>query len=106
MTTRVRRTVRLEARGVEVDDEAMRTTLSRDTPDCPQAPAARRSTHARALHRACLILGGLPRFAVHTGLTEAQLRAWMEGAGEPPEWLFLVAVEVILLDLDTPARGH
>jgi hypothetical protein len=88
------------------DDGWMRTTLSPGAADCPQAPGSRQSTYARALHRACLILGGLPRFAAHTGLTQEQLRLWMEGTGEPPEWLFLVAVEIILLDLDTSARGH
>jgi hypothetical protein len=106
MTTRIRRDSRLEPLDVAVDDGLMRTTLSGATPDCPQAPASRQSTHARALHRACLILGGLPRFAAHTGLAEEQLRGWMEGAGEPPEWLFLVAVEIILLDLETPSHGH
>jgi hypothetical protein len=82
----------------------MRTSVSAGAPDCPHAPATRESTYVRALHRACVILGGLPRFAAQTGVAEDELRRWMEAAAEPPEWLFLVAVEVILLDLE--ARGQ
>jgi hypothetical protein len=84
----------------------MRTSTSSEAGDCPQAPGSRCSTVARALHRACVIVGGLARFAAHSGLTEEELGRWMGGNGEPPEWLFLMAVEIILLDLDAPARGH
>jgi hypothetical protein len=84
----------------------MRMSTTSEAGDCPQAPGSRHSTYARALHRACMIVGGLPRFAAQSGLGEAELCRWMAGEGEPPEWLFLMAVEIILLDLDAPARGH
>ena len=81
---------------------AMRAWTSAQKPDCPVAPASRESTHVRALHRACLIIGGVEQLATHFGVGEFELRAWMSGVGEPPEALFLAAVEIILLNLETP----
>lgn len=68
--------------------------------DCPTPPRARESTYARALHRACLILGGADRVARHLGVPESALRAWLEGREEPPQMVFLAAVEIVLLHLD------
>jgi hypothetical protein len=82
----------------------MRTSVSPGAAECPHAPAARQSTQARALHRACLVLGGLPSFALHMGVAEETLRRWMEGAAEAPEWVLLMAVEIILLNLEAPGR--
>ncbi len=48
----------------------MRTAVSPGAPDCPQAPAARESTYVRALHRACVILGGASQLAGHIGVRE------------------------------------
>lgn len=80
----------------------MRTSVSPGAADCPHAPAARESTYARALHRACVILGGAPQLAGHIGVREDDLRRWMQGEEEAPEWVFLVAVEIILLNLEAP----
>jgi hypothetical protein len=82
----------------------MRTSVFPPSPDCPIAPDARRSTYARALHRACLILGGMPGLAGHLRLAEADLLRWLQGPEEPPFEVFLAAVEVILLHLDAPGR--
>lgn len=68
--------------------------------DCPQPPPARDSTFARALHRACLILGGAEQLSRHLGVSEDGLRAWLEGREDPPQMVFLAAVEIILLHLD------
>jgi hypothetical protein len=68
--------------------------------DCPSAPPARETTYARTLHRACLILGGAEGLARHLGVAEPSLRKWMEGREEPPQMVFLAAIEIILLYLD------
>lgn len=69
-------------------------------PDCPLPPQSRQTTHARALHRACLILGGADQLSRHLGVSEAALRAWLEGHEDPPQMVFLAAVEIVLLHLD------
>ena len=82
--------------------ESMRTSPFSTSPDCPLTPEARRSTYARALHRACVILGGVPALAAHLGIAEADLVRWLQGMEEPPFEIFLAAVEVLLLHLDAP----
>jgi len=74
--------------------------------DCPAAPASRETTQARTLHRACLILGGLPQLAAHFGVAEATLQAWLEGRDEPPQMVFLAAVEIVLLHLEKPGASN
>jgi hypothetical protein len=73
-------------------------------PDCPLASPSRRTTYARALHRACVILGGVTQLAAHLSVAELAIRGWLLGLEEPPESVFLGAVEIILLDADA-ARG-
>jgi hypothetical protein len=68
--------------------------------DCPAAAPSRQTTYARALHRACLILGGAPQLANHLGVTESTLRAWLEGRDDPPQMVFLASVEIVLLHLE------
>lgn len=74
--------------------------LSTAKADCPVAPASRETTQARTLHRACLILGGVPQLAAHLGVPESTLRAWLEGRDEAPQMVFLAAVEIVLLHVD------
>ena len=69
--------------------------------DCPSPPPARESTYARALHRACLILGGAEQLSRHLGVSESVLRTWLEGRDDPPQMVFLAAVEIVLLHLDS-----
>jgi len=83
----------------------MRTWSSTQPPDCPVAPPSRESTYARALHRACLVAGGVEALAAQLGVGEFELRAWMAGAVEPPETVFVGAVEMILLNLEAPRRA-
>jgi hypothetical protein len=68
--------------------------------DCPSPPPSRETTYARTLHRACLILGGAEALAKHLGVADAPLRKWLEGSEEPPQLVFLAAIEIILLYLD------
>jgi hypothetical protein len=83
----------------------MRISSLLPSTDCPLTPEARRSTYARALHRACVIIGGAPGLAGHLGVAEADLLRWLQGADEPPFETFLAAVEVILLHLDAPGTA-
>jgi hypothetical protein len=71
--------------------------------DCPVARPGRRTTQARALHLACEVLGGVAQLAAHLSVSEAALRAWVEGTEEPPASAFLAAVEIILLDAERGA---
>jgi len=73
--------------------------------ECPTPPPSRQTTHSRALHRACLILGGVPALAQHLGLPEASIDAWLEGREEPPQMVFLAAIEIVLLHLDQAGRA-
>ena len=74
--------------------------------DCPAAPASRETTQARTLHRACLVLGGVPQLAAHLGVSELTLRAWLEGRDDPPQMVFLAAVEIVLLHLERPGASN
>jgi hypothetical protein len=83
----------------------MRTGASA-TADCPLAPPARETTYARALHQACLVLGGVAQLAVHLQVSEYAVNTWLEGREEPPESVFLAAVEIILLAVErTPGSA-
>jgi hypothetical protein len=80
----------------------MRTSASAAA-DCPLAPPSRETTYVRALHRACLLLGGLAQMANHLKVPDSALTVWLEGREEPPESVFLIAVEIILLASARPA---
>jgi hypothetical protein len=69
--------------------------------DCPAAAPTRESIFPRALHRACLILGGVAELATHLEATEIAVRAWLEALEQPPESAFLAAVDVILLHAES-----
>jgi transcriptional regulator with XRE-family HTH domain len=82
----------------------MRTSAAKV--DCPVPPPSRQTTYARALHRACLILGGVPQVASHLGVSESTLRNWLEGRDDPPQMVFLAAVEIVLLHLEQPGTSN
>jgi hypothetical protein len=82
----------------------MRTSTARV--DCPAAPPSRQTTYARALHRACLILGGVSPLASHLGVSESTLRGWLEGRNDPPQMVFLAAVEIVLLHLEQSGASN
>ncbi len=64
--------------------------------DCPRATPAVANTYTRALHRACLFAGGAASLAARLGVAEASLREWMQGEAQPPQSVFLAAVEILL----------
>ena len=74
--------------------------------DCPLAPPEHASVYARALHRACLILGGLQQLAKRLDVTESDLRRWLAGEQEPPQRVFLEAVEIVLLHAGGTGRPN
>lgn len=84
--------------------EAMRPSAS-PAVDCPLAQPSRQTTYARAMHRACLIVGGVEPLAAHLSVSEAALRGWLNGTDEPPLEVFLATVEIILLHSDNAGRA-
>ncbi|MGE5640091.1 MAG: hypothetical protein ACM30H_08350 [Clostridia bacterium] len=74
--------------------------------DCPLAPPEHATVYSRALHRACLVLGGLEPLARRLEVPEPQLRGWIQGEQPPPERVFLAAVEIILLDVGGRGRPN
>ena len=52
------------------------------------------------------MLGGLAQLAVHLKVSDYAVRTWLEGREEPPEDVFVAAVEIILLAAEnTPGRA-
>jgi hypothetical protein len=84
----------------------MRHTAAAAARDCPLAPPSHASVYSRALHRACLVLGGVGALARRLEVPEAELRRWIQGEVPPPERAFLEAVEVILLDAGGQGRAN
>lgn len=72
--------------------------------ECPLAPPEHATVHARAIHRACLVLGGAERLARHLDVALADLVGWLRGESPPPERVFLAAVEIILLHASGEGR--
>ncbi|MEA3194870.1 MAG: hypothetical protein QOD26_3203 [Betaproteobacteria bacterium] len=84
--------------------EVMRPSASQAV-DCPLAQPSRQNTYARTMHRACVILGGVPALAGHLKVSETALRSWMNGIDEPPLDVFLATVEILLLHSDNAGRA-
>jgi hypothetical protein len=70
------------------------------------APPEHASVYARALHRACLVLGGVAQLAKHLAVSDEHLLQWMRGEEQPPERAFLGAVEVVLLHAGGAGRAN
>lgn len=79
--------------------------LSAAARDCPLAPPEHASVYSRTLHRACVIVGGIAQLAKHLEVPETELRHWMGGDLQPPEVVFLAAVEVLLLHVANKGRA-
>ena len=58
------------------------------------------------MHRACVILGGASRLAAHLGVSEATLQNWLEGREDPPQMVFLAAIEIVLLHIDQSGASN
>ena len=72
--------------------------------DCPLVRGLAATTYSRALHRACVILGGIAQLAAQLEVAEPELRSWLEGEIEPPLEVFLAAVEILLLSTGDAPR--
>ncbi len=79
---------------------------SAEARDCPLAPPSHATVYSRALHRACVVLGGLEPLARRLEVPEPLLRGWIQGDTQPPEHVFLAAVEIILLDVGGRGRPN
>lgn len=73
---------------------------------CPLAPPDRASVQVRALHRACLVLGGMQPLAAHLGVADSDIGAWLRGERSIPEGIFHAAVEILLLHTGQPGRAN
>jgi hypothetical protein len=93
-----------------MSEEKRTIPLKREFPpgaiDCPLAPPRDAGIHARTLHRACLILGGIDLLARHLGIPVADLRNWLSGTDQPPEPIFFACVEIVLLHAEGPAQAN
>jgi hypothetical protein len=67
-------------------------------------PPEQATVYAKALHRACLIVGGIEQLATRLRVPKDLLERWIRGEGEPPQGIFLDAVEIILLYAAQPGR--
>ena len=75
----------------------MMRDLSAAARDCPLAPPEHAHIYSRALHRACLIVGGADKLAERLKVSAAELQPWLLAQEMPPEVAFLECVEIILL---------
>jgi hypothetical protein len=80
--------------------------LSSAARDCPLAPPEHASVYARTLHRACLVIGGIQPLAKRLDVREAELERWLRGEEQPPEPVFLAAVEIVLLHAGAAGRPN
>ena len=60
-------------------------------------PSAAKDSHIyfRALHEACLILGGEHRLAAYLGVQVEDVEAWLDGRRTPPDHVFLRCVDLV-----------
>ncbi len=72
--------------------------------ECPLAPPGHASVQSRALHRACLIVGGAEALAKQLEVSTAHIEGWLRGEEAVPERVFLHAVEVVLLHASNTGR--
>ena len=80
--------------------------LSAAAQNCPLAPPEHASVHSRALHRACLVVGGIEKLAQRVEVPAQDLERWMRGEMLPPERVFLECVEIILLYAGGAGRAN
>ena len=75
---------------------------------CPLAPPQHANVYSRALHRACLIVGGARKLASRLKVAEREIERWLMAVEQPPETVFVECVEIILLyaSADHTSRGN
>jgi DNA-binding transcriptional regulator YiaG len=60
-------------------------------------PSTSKNTHIyiKALHEACVTLGGEHKLAAYLGVPVARVEAWLNGEGTPPDSIFLRCVDLM-----------
>lgn len=60
-------------------------------------PSTSRNSHIyiRALHEACLVLGGEHKLAAYLGVPVDDVEAWLNGRGTPSDSVFLRCVDLV-----------
>lgn len=85
---------------------ALMRDLGAAAQECPLAPPEHASVQSRALHRACLILGGVTPLAKRLEVSERDVEQWLRGEVEVPERAFLLSVEIVLLHASGAGRRN
>lgn len=83
---------------------ALMRDLGAAAQECPLAPPGHASVQARALHRACIIVGGAAQLAQQLDVAVADIERWLVGTEPVPESIFLQAVEIVLLHASGTGR--
>jgi hypothetical protein len=60
-----------------------------------EIPPAESSAHMRTLQRAAETLGGVRELAELLGKPVADVQRWVDGKAQPPQDLFLVALDIV-----------
>ena len=60
-------------------------------------PSTSKNTHIyiRALHDACLRLGGEHKLAAYLGVPVERIERWLNGEGRPPDAVFLRCIDLV-----------
>jgi hypothetical protein len=58
------------------------------------------SIHLRCLHEACKLLGGEHHLAANLGVEVDLVEGWLNGIGQPPDWVFLRCTDLLLMSAD------
>jgi hypothetical protein len=60
-------------------------------------PSTAKNTHiyVRTLHDACKAVGGERHLAAYLGVDVAQIEAWLNGIGQPPDAVFLRCIDLL-----------
>ena len=62
---------------------------------CP-TPNKNQNLHVRCLHDACKLLGGEHYLASFLGVEVKLVEDWLQGMGQPPDWVFLRCTDLIM----------
>ncbi|HYD55774.1 MAG TPA: hypothetical protein VEB41_02595 [Burkholderiales bacterium] len=63
------------------------------------------SVYSRTLRKAAELLGSASKLARRLRVPSADLVEWMNDKGEPPQWVFLKAVDIVLEETPPPAES-
>lgn len=64
------------------------------------------SVHSRTLRKAAELLGGVSKLSRRLRVPSSELIEWMDDKAEPPGWVFLKAVDILLEETLPPAESE